>query len=145
MKMVLKSCSLLQPSFPVPTFNHHKNVLPPFSSIDARRSLGIVKGSYSSLPTTLYRVLCSGFCGWGQTATHAVSWWYTFFAACDCNGRSQECYFDPELYRSTGHGGHCTGCLDNTDGAHCERCRDSFYRLGSEEGCLPCSCNPVGK
>ncbi|KFQ75905.1 Laminin subunit gamma-1, partial [Phoenicopterus ruber ruber] len=64
--------------------------------------------------------------------------------ACDCNGRSQECYFDPELYRSTGHGGHCTGCSDNTDGAHCERCRDSFYRLGSEEGCLPCSCNPVG-
>ncbi|KFR14673.1 Laminin subunit gamma-1, partial [Opisthocomus hoazin] len=64
--------------------------------------------------------------------------------ACDCNGRSQECYFDPELYRSTGHGGHCTGCSDNTDGAHCERCRDSFYRLGSEEGCLPCSCSPVG-
>ncbi|KFO07577.1 Laminin subunit gamma-1, partial [Balearica regulorum gibbericeps] len=64
--------------------------------------------------------------------------------ACDCNGRSQECYFDPELYRSTGHGGHCMGCSDNTDGAHCERCRDSFYRLGSEEGCLPCSCNPVG-
>ncbi|NXY88567.1 LAMC1 protein, partial [Alcedo cyanopectus] len=63
---------------------------------------------------------------------------------CDCNGRSQECYFDPELYRSTGHGGHCTGCSDNTAGAHCERCRDSFYRLGSEEGCLPCSCNPVG-
>ncbi|KFW02341.1 Laminin subunit gamma-1, partial [Eurypyga helias] len=64
--------------------------------------------------------------------------------ACNCNGRSQECYFDPELYRSTGHGGHCTGCSDNTDGAHCERCRDSFYRLGSEEACLPCSCNPVG-
>ncbi|KFQ13825.1 Laminin subunit gamma-1, partial [Leptosomus discolor] len=64
--------------------------------------------------------------------------------ACDCNGRSQECYFDPELYRSTGHGGHCMGCSDNTDGAHCERCRDGFYRLGSEEGCLPCSCNPVG-
>ncbi|KFU87396.1 Laminin subunit gamma-1, partial [Chaetura pelagica] len=64
--------------------------------------------------------------------------------ACDCNGRSQECYFDPELYRSTGHGGHCTGCSGNTDGAHCERCRDSFYRLSSEEGCLPCSCNPVG-
>ncbi|KFW86705.1 Laminin subunit gamma-1, partial [Manacus vitellinus] len=64
--------------------------------------------------------------------------------ACDCNGRSQECYFDPELYRSTGHGGHCRGCADNTDGPHCERCRDSFYRRGSDQGCQPCSCNPVG-
>ncbi|NXG30682.1 LAMC1 protein, partial [Dromaius novaehollandiae] len=63
---------------------------------------------------------------------------------CNCNGRSQECYFDPELYRSTGHGGHCVGCLDNTDGANCERCRENFYRVGSEEGCLPCNCNPVG-
>uniref|UniRef100_A0A8C5X712 Laminin subunit gamma 1 n=1 Tax=Malurus cyaneus samueli TaxID=2593467 RepID=A0A8C5X712_9PASS len=64
--------------------------------------------------------------------------------SCDCNGRSQECYFDPELYRATGHGGHCTACAGNTDGARCERCRDSFYRLASDEACLPCSCNPVG-
>nr|XP_056701417.1 laminin subunit gamma-1 [Euleptes europaea] len=63
---------------------------------------------------------------------------------CNCNGRSQECYFDPELYRSTGHGGHCTGCYGNTDGPNCERCRENFYRRGSEENCLPCSCNPVG-
>ncbi|KAH0618288.1 hypothetical protein JD844_017344, partial [Phrynosoma platyrhinos] len=63
---------------------------------------------------------------------------------CNCNGRSQECYFDPELYRSTGHGGHCTGCFGNTDGPNCERCRENFYRVGSEEACLPCSCNPVG-
>ncbi|KAJ7344833.1 hypothetical protein JRQ81_000783, partial [Phrynocephalus forsythii] len=30
---------------------------------------------------------------------------------CNCNGRSHECFFDPELYRSTGHGGHCIGCF----------------------------------
>ncbi|XP_030063379.1 laminin subunit gamma-1 [Microcaecilia unicolor] len=63
---------------------------------------------------------------------------------CNCNGRSQECYFDPELYRSTGHGGHCTGCTDDTDGANCERCRENFYRLGNEERCQFCNCNPVG-
>ncbi|KAL7984791.1 hypothetical protein Chor_003361 [Crotalus horridus] len=63
---------------------------------------------------------------------------------CSCNGRSQECYFDPELYRSTGHGGHCTGCFGNTDGPNCERCRENFYRLGSEADCLPCNCSPVG-
>ena len=65
--------------------------------------------------------------------------------ACDCNGRSQECYFDPELYRSTGHGGHCTNCQDNTDGARCERCRENFFRLGDREACSPCHCSPVGK
>ncbi|XP_023387000.1 laminin subunit gamma-1 isoform X2 [Pteropus vampyrus] len=64
--------------------------------------------------------------------------------ACDCNGRSQECYFDPELYRSTGHGGHCTNCQDNTDGASCERCRENFFRLGNKEACSPCHCSPVG-
>ncbi|CAH2311352.1 laminin subunit gamma-1 [Pelobates cultripes] len=63
---------------------------------------------------------------------------------CNCNGRSQECYFDPELYRSTGHGGHCTGCIDNTDGPNCERCRENYYRQGSDEPCLPCHCNSVG-
>lgn len=65
--------------------------------------------------------------------------------ACDCNGRSQECYFDPELYRSTGHGGHCTNCQGNTDGANCERCRENFFRLVSHEACSPCHCSPVGK
>ncbi|XP_018430707.1 PREDICTED: laminin subunit gamma-1 [Nanorana parkeri] len=63
---------------------------------------------------------------------------------CTCNGRAQECYFDPELYRSTGHGGHCTGCSDNTDGPNCERCRENYYRQNNDEPCLACNCNPVG-
>ncbi|XP_066548014.1 laminin subunit gamma-1 [Amia ocellicauda] len=64
--------------------------------------------------------------------------------ACNCNGKSAECFFDPELYRATGHGGHCRGCADNTDGANCERCRDNYYRPGAEGRCLSCSCNSVG-
>uniref|UniRef100_S4RWQ1 LAMC1 protein n=1 Tax=Petromyzon marinus TaxID=7757 RepID=S4RWQ1_PETMA len=63
---------------------------------------------------------------------------------CDCNGRADECYFDPELYRATGHGGHCTNCRDNTDGKTCERCLENFYRRSASEHCLPCNCNPVG-
>nr|XP_014351267.1 PREDICTED: laminin subunit gamma-1 [Latimeria chalumnae] len=63
---------------------------------------------------------------------------------CNCHGKSQECYFDPELYRATGHGGHCTSCSDSTDGPNCERCRDNYYRLGAEQRCVPCNCNPVG-
>ncbi|KAM4023143.1 laminin subunit gamma-1 [Anomaloglossus baeobatrachus] len=63
---------------------------------------------------------------------------------CSCNGRSQECYFDPELYRSSGHGGHCTGCSGNTDGPNCERCKENYYRQNEDEHCLACNCNPVG-
>ncbi|XP_072544365.1 laminin subunit gamma-1 [Salminus brasiliensis] len=63
---------------------------------------------------------------------------------CNCNGKSGECYFDPELYRATGHGGHCRNCADNTDGPNCERCLDNYYRDTSSQRCLPCSCNPVG-
>ncbi|XP_075996096.1 laminin subunit gamma-1 [Genypterus blacodes] len=64
--------------------------------------------------------------------------------ACDCNGKSSVCRFDPELYRATGHGGHCQNCADNTDGPNCERCLDNFYREQSGSRCLSCSCNPVG-
>ncbi|XP_053362345.1 laminin subunit gamma-1-like [Clarias gariepinus] len=63
---------------------------------------------------------------------------------CNCNGKSSECYFDPALYRATGHGGHCRNCADNTDGPNCERCSDNYYRARSGQRCLPCSCNPVG-
>ncbi|XP_017260687.1 laminin subunit gamma-1-like, partial [Kryptolebias marmoratus] len=62
---------------------------------------------------------------------------------CDCNGKSSECFFDAELYRATGHGGHCRNCADNTDGPNCERCLDYFYREQSGR-CLACSCNSIG-
>jgi len=39
---------------------------------------------------------------------------------CDCNGFSEECYFDEDLYRRTGHGGHCTSCREGRGGVHCE-------------------------
>lgn len=66
-------------------------------------------------------------------------------SACDCNGKSSECYFDAELYRATGHGGHCRNCADNTDGPKCERCLDNYYREQSGGRCLPCGCNTVGE
>ncbi|RUS73743.1 hypothetical protein EGW08_018504, partial [Elysia chlorotica] len=62
--------------------------------------------------------------------------------ACDCNGLSETCVFDEELYRRTGHGGRCTDCKENTDGIHCELCKANFWRSGTQ--CLQCACNPIG-
>ena len=64
---------------------------------------------------------------------------------CNCSGRSDDCVFDPEQYRSTGSGGRCVSCRDNTAGPHCERCRENHYRSSAEEPCLPCSCNINGE
>ncbi|NXN47590.1 LAMC3 protein, partial [Rhinoptilus africanus] len=63
---------------------------------------------------------------------------------CNCSGRSEECFYDWELYRRSGHGGHCRNCRDNTDGPHCERCRQNHYRWEERAGCQPCHCHPAG-
>ncbi|XP_044848953.1 laminin subunit gamma-3 [Mauremys mutica] len=63
---------------------------------------------------------------------------------CNCSGRSVECFYDRELYRRTGHGGHCLKCQDNTDGPHCERCRQNYYRWDGQTACQPCNCNAAG-
>ncbi|XP_055895968.1 laminin subunit gamma-1-like [Biomphalaria glabrata] len=62
--------------------------------------------------------------------------------ACDCNGLSETCEFDPELFRLTGSGGRCTNCRDNTDGVHCELCEANYYRR--ENQCISCGCHPTG-
>ncbi|KFQ92965.1 Laminin subunit gamma-3, partial [Nipponia nippon] len=63
---------------------------------------------------------------------------------CNCSGRSEECFYDWELYRRSGHGGHCRNCRDNTAGPHCERCRQNHHRWEPRAACQPCHCHPAG-
>ncbi|XP_033642862.1 laminin subunit gamma-1-like [Asterias rubens] len=64
--------------------------------------------------------------------------------ACNCNGRSNRCTFDQDLYDRTGHGGNCLDCEGNTAGHSCERCKDNYYQRSVDDVCQPCNCDPVG-
>ncbi|KAK2501533.1 hypothetical protein MC885_006464 [Smutsia gigantea] len=64
--------------------------------------------------------------------------------SCNCSGHSEECTFDRELFRSTGHGGRCLHCRSHTAGPHCEHCQENFYRWNPQTPCQPCDCHPAG-
>ena len=66
------------------------------------------------------------------------------FEACNCNGLSNKCVFNQTLYDQTGHGGYCIDCQRNTDGAHCEYCKYSYYRRESTNECVDCNCHRDG-
>lgn len=61
---------------------------------------------------------------------------------CNCGGYSMECYFDKQLYESTGHGSHCMNCEGNRNGTNCERCKYDYYM--KEDECIYCACNQYG-
>lgn len=73
------------------------------------------------------------------TAVCTVQATFTYYSIsrCDCNGRSRYCLRDA-------WGLHCVDCQGNTEGRHCERCKDGFYLKGAGLSCSRCSCNPTG-
>lgn len=64
---------------------------------------------------------------------------YTFYSniRCECNGRARYCLQDSWGLR-------CLNCQGNSEGRHCERCKDGFYQQGALQSCTPCGCNPTG-
>ena len=86
---------------------------------------------------------------WGWYKSNCVVKCYEYFSsiftACDCGGFSNECYFDEELYRTTGHGGHCINCADNRGGVNCQECLPNHYVDARTNRCTPCSCDATGK
>nr|VZH99079.1 unnamed protein product [Spirometra erinaceieuropaei] len=70
---------------------------------------------------------------------------------CECNGHSNQCYFNPLLYLQSNNvsGGQCHACQHNTEGVHCEFCADGFYRypgygIDHPQTCQPCNCHGDG-
>ncbi|XP_053089765.1 laminin subunit gamma-2 [Pangasianodon hypophthalmus] len=58
-------------------------------------------------------------------------------SSCACNGKALYCVRDSLGLR-------CANCQDNTEGRHCESCKEGYYHQRAGERCLPCYCNPVG-
>ncbi|XP_028925322.1 laminin subunit beta-3 [Ornithorhynchus anatinus] len=70
---------------------------------------------------------------------------------CNCNGHSETCHFDPNVFAASGgvSGGVCDHCRDHTEGTNCDRCQLYYFRnrrpgASVEEFCIPCECDPDG-
>ncbi|KAI5103910.1 laminin subunit gamma-2 [Silurus meridionalis] len=80
---------------------------------------------------TIARILLCAICIWYHVQRTYSS------SSCSCNGNALYCVRDSLGLR-------CANCQDNTEGRHCENCKEGYYHQRAGERCLPCFCNPVG-
>lgn len=71
--------------------------------------------------------------------------------ACDCNFHAKKCRFNMELYQLSGRksGGVCLKCRHNTEGRHCQYCKEGYYKDSTKEitdknVCKSCECHHIG-
>uniref|UniRef100_A0A673J6E4 Laminin subunit gamma-2-like n=1 Tax=Sinocyclocheilus rhinocerous TaxID=307959 RepID=A0A673J6E4_9TELE len=57
--------------------------------------------------------------------------------ACSCHGKAQYC-------RADHLGPYCINCQGNTEGRHCENCKEGYYHQRAGDNCVPCNCNTAG-
>ncbi|KTF94687.1 hypothetical protein cypCar_00002409 [Cyprinus carpio] len=57
--------------------------------------------------------------------------------ACSCHGKAQYC-------REDRLGLYCINCQGNTEGRHCENCKEGYYHQRAGDNCVPCNCNTAG-
>ncbi|KAL2097851.1 hypothetical protein ACEWY4_007058 [Coilia grayii] len=69
--------------------------------------------------------------------TYPVGGTYRFESGCRCNGKALYCVLDAQGLR-------CVKCQGNTDGRHCELCKEGFYHQRAGQSCVSCNCNPTG-
>jgi len=109
---------------------------------DRQFSTGCKKDDFSG------RLMC--FCKPGYTGAKcdecASSYWGNpedpngICRKCQCSGNIDE----NDENACDARTGVCTGCLHNTDGVHCEKCRDFYYGSADDRSCTSCSCNSDG-
>ena len=73
---------------------------------------------------------------------------------CECNDHADSCYYEPKLDsnpldRTSKGGGVCQNCKHNTDGRHCNICKDFYFRPASKavnvpDVCEQCNCYGPG-
>ncbi|XP_069794303.1 laminin subunit gamma-1-like [Narcine bancroftii] len=66
------------------------------------------------------------------------------YIECNCNHRTTQCVWDSSLHQQTGSGIRCVNCIGNTEGIHCEKCKENYYPLHQGGHCQPCRCNSLG-
>lgn len=63
-----------------------------------------------------------------------------FCSPCDCNDN-----IDPTKPGNCDpHTGKCLQCLHNTDGDHCEVCKEGYYGDALSKSCIKCNCSELG-
>lgn len=74
---------------------------------------------------------------------------------CNCNGHSEDCYFDEEvakknlsvnIHGENVGGGVCQNCQHHTNGINCDLCENGYYRpynkpIDAIDVCQPCNCD----